>query len=102
MTMLDYLDIAMLVLAMIVGVPTVLCGVGVVIWYFVGMIASVDEALTPRQPPRPTDFAFLQQPQENPASTKPKRRSLAQRMGLQTSAERIAKMTWMFRKPPQS
>ena len=89
------------VLAMIGSVLTVLIGAGVVIWYFVGLITSVDEALTPRESP-PTDFQFLHQQQNNPTGTRSKRRSMAERMGLMTAGERIAKMRWMFRKPPQS
>jgi hypothetical protein len=78
---------------------TVLIGAGVVIWYFVGLIASVDEALMPREPPPPTDFTILNQPRENRDSAAPIRRSLAERMGLKTARDRIAKMGWMFRKP---
>ena len=81
---------------------TVLIGASIVICYFVGLIGSIDEALTPREPPPPTDFSFLNHPRENPASSIPKRRSLAERMGLATAGQRIAKMGWMFRKPPQS
>ena len=89
-------------LALVGSGLTVLIGVSVLIWYFVGLIASVNVALTPRESPPPTDFAFLNQPGENAASKSPKRRSLAERMGLKTAGERIAKMGWMFRKPPQS
>lgn len=81
---------------------TVLIGGSVVMWYFVGLIASVDEALTPREPLPPTDFKFLHEQQSNPPSPQPRRRSLAERMGLTTAGQRIAKMGWMFRKPPQS
>jgi hypothetical protein len=79
---------------------TTLVGIGVVIWYFVAMIASVDEALTKREPLPPTDFAFLHQQASQPSPAQPKRPTMSQRMGLTMSRERIASMTWFFRKPP--
>lgn len=84
---------------------TVLIGVGVLIWYLVLMVSSLDEALTPRQPPATPDFQFLQE-EGPPVQATSGKRSSRIKQGFKRAQERIAKMEflngWSFmRRPPQ-